>query len=185
MNEWSKKRAVMRNYDVTANLYDMRYFEEQKAKIEAALEGLKMERHDMVLDAGCGTGILFSYVADKAQATVGLDVSKKILLLAKKRADKLQNIHLVLADADCMPFRENVFSLVFGITLIQNMPNPLRTLKEIRRVAKGNARIVVTGLKKAFTLEEFKKLLLDSDLKVDSLKVEGLKCYVAVCGLQH
>jgi len=178
---WNKKREVMERYDLTAHMYDMRYAEEQAAKIEAALEGLKMEKYGLVLDAGCGTGILFGYVADKAEATFGLDVSRKILVLAKEHAKNFQNVHLILADADYMPLKENIFSHVFGITLIQNMPNPVKTLKEIRRVTKRNAKVVVTGLKKAFTLEEFEKLLHDAGLNIIFLKDEGLKCYVAVC----
>jgi ubiquinone/menaquinone biosynthesis C-methylase UbiE len=178
---WRKKREVMERYDLTAHMYNMRYAEEQAAKIEAALEGLKMEKYGLVLDTGCGTGILFRYVADKAKTTVGLDVSRKILLLAKEHAKNFQNVHLILADADYMPLKENIFSHVFGITLIQNMPNPVKTLREIRRVAKRNAKIVVTGLKKAFSLDEFEELLRDADLNVIFLKDEGLKCYVAVC----
>jgi len=181
MSEWDKKRGVMHRYDLTAHIYDMQYAEEQTAKIGAALEGLKMEKHSLVLDAGCGTGLLFGYVADKAEATVGLDISRKILLQAKKRVKNFQNIHLILADADNMPLNENIFSHVFGITLIQNMPNPAKTLNEIRRVAKDDAIIVITGMKKAFTLEEFEELLRDAGFNIVALKDEGLKCYVAVC----
>jgi len=181
MNEWNKKRGVTHRYDLTAHIYDMQYAEEQTAKIEASLEGLKIEKPSLVLDAGCGTGLLFGYVADKAETTVGLDFSRKILLQAKKRAENFQGIHLILADADNMPLKENIFSHVFGMTLIQNMPNPAKTLNEIRRVAKENAVIVVTGMKKAFTLEGFEGLLRDARLGIISLRYESLKCYVAVC----
>jgi ubiquinone/menaquinone biosynthesis C-methylase UbiE len=181
MSEWKKKRSIMRRYDSTAQIYDMRYAEEQTAKIEAALEELKIEKPDLVLDVGCGTGILFDYVAEKTEAIVGVDISRKILLQAKKRAKNFQNIHLILADADNIPIRENVFTHVFGITLLQNMPNPTKTLKEIRRVAKENSTIVVSGLKKAFTQREFEEILRYARLKPVNLKCEGLKCYVAVC----
>jgi ubiquinone/menaquinone biosynthesis C-methylase UbiE len=181
MSEWDKKRALMHRYDLTAHIYDMQYAEEQTAKIEAALEGLKMEKHSLVLDAGCGTGLLFGYVADKAETTVGLDISRKILLQAEKRVKNFQNIHLILADADNMPLNENIFSHVFGITLIQNMPNPVKTLNEFRRVTIKDSVAVITGMKKAFTLEEFGGLLRDAGFNIIALKYESLKCYVAVC----
>jgi ubiquinone/menaquinone biosynthesis C-methylase UbiE len=181
MNEWAKKRDLRHRYDLTTHIYDMQYAEEQTAKIKAALESVKIEKDSLVLDAGCGTGLLFGYVADKAEATVGLDISKKILLQAKKRAKSFQNIHLILADADNMPLNEYIFSHVFSITLIQNMPNPAKTLNEIGRVAKESAVIVVTGMKKAFTLEEFEELLRDAGFNIIILNDEGLKCYVAVC----
>jgi ubiquinone/menaquinone biosynthesis C-methylase UbiE len=181
MNEWDKKRDLMHRYDLTANIYDMRYAEEQTAKIEAALEDLKIKNNSLVLDAGCGTGLLFGYVADKAETTVGLDISRKILLQAKKRAENFQNINLILADADNMPLRKNICSHVFGITFIQNMPNPAKTLNEIRRIAKDDAVIVVTGMKKTFALEEFEELLRDAGFNISALKYESLKCYVAIC----
>jgi ubiquinone/menaquinone biosynthesis C-methylase UbiE len=181
MSEWKRKRTIMRRYDLTAHIYDMRYAEEQASKIEAALEKLTMEKLAFVLDVGCGTGILFDYVAEKAEATVGLDVSRKILLQAQKRAKNFQNVHLILADADNIPLKENIFTHIFGITLLQNMPNPAKTLKEIKRVARDDAYIIVTGLKKVFNLQTFENLLQNAGLKIGSLKKKNLKCYVAIC----
>ncbi|MEM3578018.1 MAG: class I SAM-dependent methyltransferase [Candidatus Bathyarchaeia archaeon] len=181
MSEWDKKREIMRLYDITAHLYDMRYAEEQKQKIEVALGEITIKRHSLVLDAGCGTGILLNYIVNKAKMVVGVDISRKTLQEAKKSAKNLENAHLILADADNMPFREGLFDYVFGVTVLQNMPEPAKTLAEIGRVAKGKAKIIVTGMKKAFTLEQFQKLLLSANLKSVKFKDESLKCYVAIC----
>jgi len=180
MSIWDKKRDVMYRYDVTARIYDMRYAEEQTVKIEAALKHMKVKAC-MVLDAGCGTGILFSYVADKARTIVGLDVSKKTLIKAKERAKDHANVYLVCADVDNMPVEDRVFDRVFAMTLIQNTPNPAETLNQIRRVATDNALIVVTGLKKIFTRSVFQQLLKKAGLNNVAMENEGLKCYVAVC----
>jgi ubiquinone/menaquinone biosynthesis C-methylase UbiE len=181
MSEWDKKRDVMQRYDLTAHIYDMRYAEEQTAKIEAAMESINMERESLVLDVGCGTGLLFNYVANKAEAVVGLDISRETLLQAKERAKKFPNVHLILADADNMPLKEGIFSHFFAVTLIQNMPSPFKTLNKVKRVTKGNAVIVVTGLKKKFSIEVFKSLLQNAGLNVIALKSENLNCHVAVC----
>ena len=93
MSVWDKKRDTMHRYDVTAQIYDMRYGEEQTAEMEAALKHLKIKTCT-VLDAGCGTGILFSHVADKARMTIGLDFSKKTLLKAKEHAKSSKLPHL-------------------------------------------------------------------------------------------
>jgi ubiquinone/menaquinone biosynthesis C-methylase UbiE len=181
MGEWDKKREVMERYDLTAHMYDMRYAEEQKAKFEAALKSLKAKSYGRVLDAGCGTGLLFGHVASKAEMVVGLEISRETLLKAKERAGGFRNIHLVMADADFMPFRDGAFHTVFAFTLIQNMPDPAKTLKEIKRVAENNAQIIVTGLKKIFSLQTFKSLLKNAGLEIVSLEWEHLKCYVAAC----
>lgn len=181
MGEWEKKREVMERYDLTAHMYDVRYAEEQEAKFEAALKSLKAKNYGKVLDAGCGTGLLFRHVALKAEMVVGLEISRNMLLEAKEHAENFRNVHLVLADADFMPFKDGVFHMVFVFTLIQNMPEPAKTLKEIKRVAEDDAQIVVTGLKKIFSLRMFKNLLRNAGLKIVSFEGERLKCYVATC----
>jgi ubiquinone/menaquinone biosynthesis C-methylase UbiE len=181
MNEWDKKRDVMKRYNLTAHIYDMQYAEEQNAKIQAVMQNIKMEKESSVLDVGCGTGLLFNCVANKAKTIVGLDISRKILLQAKERTKKFPNVHLILADADNMPLKEGTFSHLFAITLIQNVPSPFKTLNEVKRVTQENAFMVVTGLKKKFSVEVFKSLLQNASLNVITLKSESLKCYVAVC----
>ena len=181
MNDWHKKREVMKRYDQTAHMYDMRYAEEQNAKFEAALKSLNMAHYGSVLDVGCGTGLLFSRIAAKAETIVALDTSKKTLFYAKQNARSFPNVHLILADADNMPLKEKAFDLVFGFTLIQNMPDPKKSLNEIKRVAKSHATIVITGLKKKFTAQKFKKLLQVSGLKASILEDDDLKCHVAIC----
>lgn len=186
MNGWAKKRQVMRRYDVTADIYDMRYAEEQAAKIETALKHVEINGKSNTLDIGCGTGLLFSYIAAEAETVVGLDVSRKSLLVAKNRAKSFQNVSLVLADADNIPIRENVFSHAFAFTLVQNMPNPVRTLNEIKRVAKDDAVWVLTGLKRVFSKEAFNALLQKAGLSVSAFEdQENLKCYVAVGTLHN
>ena len=181
MNKWDQKRKTMRRYDLTAQLYDMRYAEEQELKYKTALESLNVARKSKVLDIGCGTGLLFSHVAAEAQTVVGVDISGKLLLQAKERARNFRHVHLVQADADHLPFKDNYFSVVFAFTLLQNMPDPLETLREVKRIAERDASIVVTGLKKAFSLDAFRELLQSAGLRVVSLKDDDmLKCHIAV-----
>ncbi len=180
MNTWDQKRKLIRRYDLTAKMYDVRYAEEQELKYKTALKRLKAIRNGSALDVGCGTGLLFKHVAAEAKTVVGVDISGKLLLRAKESARDFRNVHLVQADADHMPFKDNHFSVVFAFTVLQNMPKPLETLNEIKRVAKLEASIVVTGLKKAFSLEAFGMLLQSAGLRLVSLEdADALKCYVA------
>ena len=179
VNEWKQKRSVTRRYDLTAHLYDARYSEEQEAKYKAALAELNVT--GAVLDVGCGSGLLFSHVAAQAEVVVGVDVSGKLLLQAKERAKNFHNAHVVQADADHLPFTNECFAVVFAFTVLQNMPKPAETLRELKRTAKHNGAVVVTGLKKAFPLEAFEALLQQAGLRVVSIKDDvTLKCYVAV-----
>jgi ubiquinone/menaquinone biosynthesis C-methylase UbiE len=181
VNKWNQKRKTMRRYDLTAEMYERRYAEEQAAKYKAALEHLNITRNSRVLDVGCGTGLFFNQVAAETRTVVGVDISRKLLLQAQERGHQFQNVHLVQADADHLPFKNNYFNVVFAFTVLQNMPKPLETLSEIKRNVGRDAPIVVTGLKKAFSLEAFQALLKDAGLRIVSLAdADALKCYVAV-----
>jgi ubiquinone/menaquinone biosynthesis C-methylase UbiE len=177
---WKHKRSVKLRYDATARIYDERYAEEQEAKYLAALADVKPT--GLVLDVGCGTGLSLKHVASEAVDVVGVDISKKLLQQARHQAEALGNVGLVQADADNLPFKDNQFNAVFAFTVLQNMPYPLKTLLEAKRIARGSAFIVVTGLKKVFSSKRLENLLQEAGLQVASVKNdEKLACYVASC----
>ena len=160
-------------------MYDRRYAEEQEAKYKAILAKLKPT--GLILDIGCGTGLLFNDISSENEGVVGLDVSKKLLLQAREKARKKQNVYVVQADADYSPFRDSVFKTVFAFTLLQNMPQPPETLKEIYRVMQRDAFVVVTGLKKVFSLENLGTLLSEAGFFVVSVEDdEKVNCHIAV-----
>jgi malonyl-CoA O-methyltransferase len=173
----------MLRYDTAADIYDRRYEAEQVAKYAAAINSLEDKNFARVLDVGCGTGLLFEHIAERAGSIVGIDISKKTLLRARMRSAHCPAaISLILADADSMPIKRRVFDHVFAVTIMQNMPNPVQTLNEIVRVSRSDAVIIVTGLKKVFSRKAFKGLLLKAEMCIMALKdEEGLKCYVATC----
>ena len=182
MTEWSYRRRTMRHYDQSATVYDIQYYEEQEAKTKAALTDFTLERENIILDMGCGTGLLFPHIADRVKLVVGLDVSNSIIKQAKKRTKEYSNAALIQADADYMPFSKETFDVAFAITLLQNTPRSNRTLDEMKRVTKQTAIMVVTGLRKAFSRKKFAQLLREARLETKALRSdENLKDYVAVC----
>lgn len=182
MREWNEKRGNMRHYDQQASIYDVQYVGEQDAKIEDILKGMKFDSKELVLDLGCGTGFLFKHLSKKTELVIGIDMSRNALKHAKKRTKNMPNIGLVCADADNAPFPDNKFDKIFAITVLQNMPEPRKTLTEMKRTGKRHAMFAVTGLKKKFTQESFVKLLKGAQLKVVKLNVDQiLKGHVALC----
>ena len=182
VSKWGKKRSIMRRYNSTAQMYDTRYGEEQEAKYKVVLEVANVAVGDVVLDAGCGSGLFFGKVTGQTELVVGVDISRKMLQLARQRAQEFLNVCLVLADADHLPFKEEVFSRVFAFTMLQNMPKPAETLAELKLISRSDAIFVVTGLKAAMTLEALDVLLDAAGLRVVSLRSDDpLRCYVATC----
>ncbi len=172
----------MHHYDRLAAIYDAQYAEEQNAKIKAALSSMTLKKDSLLLDVGCGTGLLFEHLLSHAKLVIGLDTSSKILSKAKELVKQFPRVCVIRADADHIPIKNEVFDAVFAITLLQNMPKPIRTLQEMKRVSKRHATIVATGLKKEFTQEAFKNLLNEAELETVVMKTNGqLKGYVAIC----
>lgn len=179
MTGWKDKRRVMQRYDLTADMYAERYREEQQAKYGAALENISLAGKQ-VLDVGCGSGLFFGYASGCASMVVGVDISRKLLLKANEEAKKSGNVFVLLADADHLPFYKGFFDAVFAFTVLQNMPKPAETLIELKRVAKPNGNVVVTGLKKAFPLKTFLDVLEGTSLRLTSfVDREELNCYGA------
>ncbi len=186
MNGWQKKRSVMLRYNATAKMYDSRYADEQEAKYKVALQNLECSRFGSVLDVGCGTGLLFGHIDKNTRLIVGVDLSKKCLLEARNRSRSNPQVHLVHADADYLPLKEGVFDQVFAMTLLQNMPKPAQSSREMAKVSKDEAFFIVTGLKKIFPKQVFMKLLHDGGLKMEvMMDREDLKCFVAKCSRLH
>ena len=159
---WSKKREVLQHYDRLARIYDSLYGEEQNVKIELILKRMKIGCEDLLLDAGCGTGLLTKYIASRVNHFVGIDLAGKVLKAAEERSRRLrikQNVSLMRADVDNLPFKDGVFDKIFALTLLQNVPEPCETLQEMVRVVKNKSQIAVTGLKKHFTEENFTMML--------------------------
>jgi len=146
------------------------------------MQNLRLLQDSRVLDAGCGTGLLIKHLANRSKFFVGVDISRGLLREAGKKARLCQNVALVLADVDNMPLRERIFGAAFAVTLLQNVPNPNVTLAEIMRVSKHTAPIVVTGLRKRFTLKDFVETLNHAGLRVDKLKLDEMnREYMCIC----
>ncbi len=178
---WKQKRQVMQRYDVTAQMYDERYCAEQSRKYKKALKSVDVT--DLtVLDVGCGSGNFFGEIAEKAKFVVGMDVSRGLLKLAKVQAKMFDNVFVVQADADHLPFcSSDLFGAVFLFTVLQNMPTPIRTLKELKGAIVIGGWVVVSGLKKAYGLEKFMDILESTGWPIVAfVDEEAVNCYIAV-----
>ena len=142
-----------RYYNSIAKGYDNLYGEEQKHKWVNAKKMVKFSKKDIVLDLGCGTGIMIPEFAKKAKIVVGIDNSVEMLKLAPKP----ENAIYVLADAKKIPFPDNFFDKTISLSVLQDVKNPIVMLKEIKRVTKGY--VVLTILKRNKNLEDIKRII--------------------------
>ncbi len=182
MREWKEKLGAMRHYDRQSTIYDAQYEVEQNTKIEYTFKNMKFDSNEIVLDLGCGTGLLFKYINKKVGLLVGIDIALNALEEAKKWIKNTTNIAIIRADADNTPFPDHIFNKVIAITVLQNMPDPTKTMIEMKRIGKTEAIFAVTGLKKKFKKESFIKLLELVHLKILTLNTNNkLNDIMAIC----
>lgn len=156
----ARKRELRCRYDLTAYMYDRRYMKIQREKYEAVLANI--HRAGRILDLGCGTGMLLMSLEKRAKFAVGVDMSAEMLGAAKKRATKTG---LVLADADHLPFADESFDVVVSVTLLQNMPDPERTVRELVRVLQPGGKAIITSLKRKHSPEQLTTWAIAANLK--------------------
>lgn len=112
--------------------------------------GIKQEMR--VLEVGCGSGAFVTFVAravGKTGKVYAFDIQPKMLkqLEAKlKRSENrdIKNIELILGSAYELPFGDNSLDVVYMVTVLQEIPDKKKALKEIRRVLKPGGILAVT-----------------------------------------
>ena len=99
-----------------------------------------------VLDLATGTGDVARCLKRKGFDVVGLDISMPMLKIAKKKL----SFPLVRGSALFLPFKSGSFGWVTVAFGLRNFPDPLLSLKEMRRVLKENGGVSILE----FTLPE-------------------------------
>jgi ubiquinone/menaquinone biosynthesis C-methylase UbiE len=134
------------DYDTVAAAYDAVRSGDPEM-VHQLLDGLNISPGMKALDVGCGTGnntLLFA--RSSGLSVTGLDLSYGMLCQA---ARKIQEVPLVLAPADHMPFTDASFDFVYMTEVIHHLPDPAVALNEIWRVLRtdGQACIVTQSHK--------------------------------------
>jgi len=139
----NKNEKIQKRYDRVSSIYDLlekpmelMAFSKWRERIIKRIEGEK------ILEVGVGTGKNLQYYPENVNLT-GIDFSKKMLEKAKERAENLDNINLIEMDAEKMTFHDNSFDTVITSCVFCSVPDPVKGLKEIRRVCKPDGKIIM------------------------------------------
>ncbi len=95
-----------------------------------------------VLEVGCGEGVVLAALAARLPGTRfdGLELDQTALGEARVRCPSAT---LVRGDACELPFGDQCFDLVVCLEVLEHLPEPLRALRELRRVARGGCLLSV------------------------------------------
>jgi ubiquinone/menaquinone biosynthesis C-methylase UbiE len=111
----------------------------------AALEGVRFEGVETILDVGCGTGVVGFDLLQLIPTAhfVGVDIEFSILPAAQAHNPAGGPCHFLAGDVFSLPFRQSSFDLVACQYVLQHLPEPVKALAEMRRVCRPGGRAVV------------------------------------------
>ena len=142
-----KRSYVRRLFATIADRYDfitraLSYGQDRRWK-KTLIEMAALRSEDRVLDLACGTGDLLFAAAGADCRAVGLDVTHRMLQLAKQKAGpRARRVALVTGDMVMLPFSAGRFTVVTTGYGLRNVPDLPAAVREIRRVLTPGGRLL-------------------------------------------
>ena len=99
----------------------------------------------VVMDLGCGSGLYSHELLRRgAKAVVGIDLNRKALSELIK--NRYEGLHLICADAEHLPFRDETFDMVLSVEVLTHIPPDVRSrvFSDVHRVMSGGALAIFT-----------------------------------------
>ena len=143
-----KRAYVRRLFATVADRYDfvtrfLSYGQDQRWK-QRLIRLAAISASDCVLDLACGTGDLTSAAAPSAKLAVGVDVTHRMLQLARRRSASgaVAPARYVAGDMLALPFANERFDVItvgYGLRNVADLPAALR---EIHRMLAPGGRFL-------------------------------------------
>lgn len=124
---------------------DVYYSLAKKGSLDINHPGMKMlvdlaSRSDKILDLGCGEGTRLNLLAQDKKVAIGVDISNKAIMLAKKTYPKLKFIE---ADLENTPLEDESFDLVYSAYVLEHLTAPEKVLDESIRLISNNGFLIL------------------------------------------
>lgn len=143
MTDKEASQKVKKRYNRIAPIFDWMEFLMEKKACVWRRQLWRQVSSGRVLEVGIGTGKNMAYYPESIEIC-GIDLSDKMLAQASRRAkDQDILIDLMEMDAESLSFKDSSFDVVVGTFVFCSVPDPIKGLKELARVAKPSGKIIL------------------------------------------
>lgn len=112
------------------------------------LKDINYQAKESLLEIGCGAGAVLGIMgqAFSGLKLSGIDLEPKQIEYAIHYLNdlSLDNVELKVGDAATLPWSENKFDHIYAIWFLEHLSDPLKVLKEARRVLRPGGTITIT-----------------------------------------
>ncbi len=134
---------IRKEYDSFSKFYDFVEWPFEILVLAKLRRKLLRALRGSILEVAVGSGRNLRYYNKKCKIT-GVDLSKEMLEIAKQKARKLGiNADFYVGNAEKLKFKNKEFDYVVGSLGMCTYPNPIKALKELKRVCKKNGKILL------------------------------------------
>ena len=123
----------------------------------------------LVLDAGCGNGGKTNYFSKFTDKIHGIDLIEENIREAKNKYDG-ENIFFEIGNLEKLPFKDNIFDLIYSCWTIEHLRNPEKFLNESFRVLKQGGKLIL-WVPNVKSIEGFLNKMISVTFKVDLLSI--------------
>ena len=104
-----------------------------------------IDKEGLILDASCGTGEITIGLKKKDVKVIGINISKKEIMVARGEAKKEGiKIDFIIGDLTSAPFKDNTFTQIISLDTLEHIKDDNKVFQEFARQLKVSGRLIIS-----------------------------------------
>lgn len=147
------------------------------------LDASNLSRNSMILDAGCGAGIVTRGLAKRGHIVIGTDHSYDMLEKATSvcNTDRDLRVKFSQVDVESLPFKDVSFDMIVCLGVVTYLESEERALHEFSRLLRPGGVLILSSLNKAHLVNYLDLPVLVRDV-LDRLEKLGRNTVKSILG---
>jgi 2-polyprenyl-3-methyl-5-hydroxy-6-metoxy-1,4-benzoquinol methylase len=132
---WDRTAKYLDNVEKRDKLTYLKFIEKAKKYFNT---------NDIVLDFGCGTGLVCNEIADKVKKIYAIDISSKMIKIAEDKAfeRKIQNIDYIHSTIFDDRFNPDTFDVILVFNVLHLLEDSHKVIQRINELLKPEGFII-------------------------------------------